>query len=708
MYHRVARRRTSALRITLVFILTLVFPSLLLSGFAYQAVEAERRARLAERSSRIQSDARDLARELDHVYTYPVKLLRGEVEGSASVAKTARPMSRLVALQPLFKGFFVLDASGERVYPRGPANVSPNLWPDPCAGIVGGLLGVTRPSDPERLLKLAEAAGTERPSRAHAFLEAASRRGPTASRLTALFELAGFHQSRMDISPASGVIARETYAALAAFPVELLDTRGREAPALARFWLASIERATDDPAYVTRARMLLEELEAAANAMPADALARMCESGGGLLSEDDPGALSRARAVAFARRQLESHYARLEDRFGQVLREALRRGESLPSMRGGSIEGSSRDATGVSFVKARAGDRYEILTYTLLRDPEGEALGLVAVQIDPEAARSAFQSLLDRVPGARLVAREEEPTNGRFQVPLGAPFDHLAAEFSSLPQGAEVVDSALGMPRETVQLWAIFLSIAGIAAGIVVTIRTVRREAKAAQLKSDFVANVTHELKTPLTSIQMFLDTLILGRVEDEAEAQECLQIMSRESQRLSRLIEQLLVFSRIENKKWRVRFTFAEAPRLVDEAIAVLADHLQKTPEELAVEVATVQETPKIPVDRFAIKEALLNLLHNAIKYSPNPDRKVRVVITSRRRFVEIAVEDNGMGVPARDRRRIFVKFERGSNAEKGRIEGSGIGLTLANSIVKAHGGKVTYTALKPRGSRFSVFLPK
>jgi len=85
-----------------------------------------------------------------------------------------------------------------------------------------------------------------------------------------------------------------------------------------------------------------------------------------------------------------------------------------------------------------------------------------------------------------------------------------------------------------------------------------------------------------------------------------------------------------------------------------------------------------------------------------------VRVVITSRRNFVEIAVEDNGMGVPHRDRRRIFVKFERASNAEKSRVEGTGIGLTLASEIVKAHGGKIKYSPNKPQGSRFSVFLPR
>ncbi|MCW8141781.1 MAG: HAMP domain-containing histidine kinase, partial [Planctomycetota bacterium] len=260
----------------------------------------------------------------------------------------------------------------------------------------------------------------------------------------------------------------------------------------------------------------------------------------------------------------------------------------------------------------------------------------------------------------------------------------------------------------TVYLWVIALAVGGIAAGVLATTRTVLREAKAGQLKSDFVTNVTHELKTPLTSIRMFLDTLLLGRVTDEAETRECLQVMAREAERLTRLIEQLLVFSRIESKKWRLKLGFEHPRGLVEEALKVLSDQLGRPRDELGIEVVAVQDLPQIAVDRFGVVEAILNILHNAWKYTPGPDRRIRVVITSRRRHVEIAVEDNGIGVPRRDRRRIFVKFERGTNAEEKRIEGSGIGLTMATSIVQAHGGTITFAPNKPHGSRFSIWLRK
>jgi signal transduction histidine kinase len=680
-------------------------------------VEAERRARIAERTSRLQGDAAELVETLDATFRWPVQRVQTELRSVRRVRDAHAPVARLVELQPLLRGFFVLDGSGRRTYPAAAVQRRPsNPWPDPCGGVGGGLLGATRPPDPEAVLKAAgeaeaalsaaeESQVQAAQERVHALLTRLAERGPLESRLAGLLELGRFHDGRKAFSPASMAVAAESYAALSEHPVDLLDMRGRLAAAHGRFHLAFDDRANLDPQYRFRASALLAELQEHSLALPPDGLAQLCERTGALLEEDDPTALVRAREVAVERQLVESRYARLEEPFGRVLQAALRGGD-LPRMAGGNLEGSSaaEGSGGVPFVKARTEGRFQILSYVLLEGAEGPT-GLVALEVDQEVAERSFSELVARG-GGRLVEGGHEPAQDEVHTRLRAPFDHLGVVLSS--SAAEPGAEPGSLPRETAQLWAILLSIAGIAAGIVVTIRTVRRESKAAQLKSDFVSNVTHELKTPLTSIQMFLDTLLLGRVTDEAEAKECLEVMSRESQRLSRLIEQLLVFSRIENKKWRVRFTFAHAPELVKEAIEVLADHRHTTPDELAIEVSTIQDTPKIPVDRFAIKEALLNLLHNAVKYSPNDDRKVRVVITARRSFVEVAVEDNGMGVPRRDRRRIFVKFERGSNAEKGRIEGSGIGLTLANEIVKAHGGHIRYTALKPRGSRFSVFLPK
>ncbi len=703
-----------------MFILTLVFPSVLLSAFALQAVEAERRARLAEHASRLQGEARQLVQGLDEVFREPLEQLELTLNATrvTRAREVAPALARLVAEEPLLTSFFVLDAGGRRVHPAGPPG-SPELgWPP--RAVLGGLASATLPPDP--LVALEDAADLVRegqPQRAMRLLERAARRGSLRARATALYDLGRLQEGSETLSRTlmrvqegtatlSGLLnAQEgAYAELARYPIDLVDLRGRPAPAWARFRLALLDHAINQTTFRTRLRELLSELERSAPALPAETVAELSERAAALLEDAD--ALTLARGLAERRWAVERRVARLEATFGQVLGAALSQGGPLDRVTG-RIEGA-RTAGGVPFVKARRADGYDLLAYAVIRGPDQRPLGLVAVEVDVPAVQAAFERRVATDPwGSRLGPWEEGRGGGEgARAQLLAPFDHLGIEVSGRPDAPSVVEDALDLPRETVQLWAIALAVGGLVAGVVVTTRTIRREAKAAQLKSDFVSNVTHELKTPLTSIRMFLETLLLDRVDSEAERKEFLEVMNRETLRLGRLIEQLLVFSRIENKKWRVRFSAEDPRELVGEAVRVLADQLGKAPADLQIEVVAVQEIPLVPVDRFAMVEALLNLLHNAWKYSPEATRHVRVVIADRRRQLEIAVEDNGIGVPARDRRRIFVKFERGSNAEQSRIEGSGIGLTLATEIAKAHGGSVRYTPLKPAGSRFSVFLPR
>jgi signal transduction histidine kinase len=461
----------------------------------------------------------------------------------------------------------------------------------------------------------------------------------------------------------------------------------------------------------------------------------LAERAGALLADDGEDVRPAALAIGERRRRVEQTCVRMAQLFGPELGAAIASARppaprARPTPGTGLVAGGEEASVTASdppappveperpFLKARALNRHEVVLFAPLWPPAPGAercVGLVVVEVDLDAleyelrARVRAQGAGELVPTP--VAAPPAPDGAQsdqITQALRAPLEHVSVVVHAPPDPRSVVEDALDLPRDTVYLWAIALSIAGIAAGALATTRTALREAKAAQLKSDFVSNVTHELKTPLTSIRMFLDTLLLGRVTDESEARECLQVMARESERLTRLIEQLLVFSRIESKKWRLKLGFEHPRALVQDAMGILADQLGKTPEELGIEVVAVQDLPQIAVDRFAIVEAILNILHNAWKYTPGPDRKIRVVITSRRRHVELTVEDNGIGVPRRDRRRIFIKFERGSNAEERRIEGSGIGLTLALSIVTAHGGTITYAPNKPNGSKFSIFLRK
>ena len=711
------------MRITLVFILTLVLPTVLLSAFAYQAVEAERRARLAERAKGLQDRAEALVRELDEVVRVAGRRIGAEV---AQLGELARPqeagprLTRSLPREAFVDGVMVLDPAGRRVWPVGRTQASPPAGPRlEGAALPGGPPQAGLAHDPAALLRQAEALGPGEREEALLLLERVARTAQgEPDRAAALYELGRLHQAG---STLPGTLnALEAWRQLAALPVGLIDARGRPAAAEARLRLALVHHLLRNrKAYLEALQRLIVDLEGAPELLPADALVDLAERAASLLEvEGESGEwLRRARALAARRRQEEQACARLEDLVASPLRrlrqEAPRPGEEP------------------AFFKERAVERALLIACAALPGARGWAV----VSLSEEALVRACRARVARVGQAELVpaARGERGSDPEVQeAALRPPLEHLGVRVRAPADEPELVE-ALGLPSDTVRLWAIALSIAGILAGVVVTVRTVRRESKAAQLKSDWVSNVTHELKTPLTSIRMFLDTLLLGRVTDEAEAKECLQVMSREAERLTRLIDQLLAFSRIESKKMRLRLGFESPRALVDEAIGILADQLGKrapgggaaapSPGDsqgasgsgrrdaaaaLGIEVVGVQDLPPIAVDRIAVVEAILNLLHNAWKYTPGPERRIRVVLAARRRMVEIAVEDNGIGVPRRDRRRIFVKFERGTNAEAARIEGSGIGLTVADTIVRAHGGWIECTPLRPEGSRFSIFLPK
>jgi signal transduction histidine kinase len=185
-----------------------------------------------------------------------------------------------------------------------------------------------------------------------------------------------------------------------------------------------------------------------------------------------------------------------------------------------------------------------------------------------------------------------------------------------------------------------------IVAGIVATYRLVRRETEMAQLKSDFVANVSHDLKTPLSVIRMFGETLEMGRVREEASRQEYYRVITRESERLSRLIDNVLDFSRIEGG----RRTYERVPTAVE---PLVRDTLEAFAYPLAqqgfkVDVDVAADLPEIALDPDAVGQALANLVDNAVKYSA--ERKVLAVHA---RLVDghlaIAVRDEGIGIPAR-----------------------------------------------------------
>jgi signal transduction histidine kinase len=240
--------------------------------------------------------------------------------------------------------------------------------------------------------------------------------------------------------------------------------------------------------------------------------------------------------------------------------------------------------------------------------------------------------------------------------------------------------------------------------GAYLLFRDVRREVRVAEMRSQFVSSVSHELKTPLTAIRMFAETLRLGRLKDGQTQAEYLDTIVNESQRLTRLLNNVLDFSKIEKGKKIYRPQPASLSEVIKAAARAMEYPLSQHGFKLNVEVE--EGLPPARVDRDALEQAVLNLLHNAMKYSGD-SREIDLRLRRSGNLAMIRVIDRGIGIAPQEQKKIFEKFYRVSSQENERLPGTGLGLSLVHHIVKAHGGRVEVESAPGKGSAFSIFLP-
>jgi signal transduction histidine kinase len=316
---------------------------------------------------------------------------------------------------------------------------------------------------------------------------------------------------------------------------------------------------------------------------------------------------------------------------------------------------------------------------------------------EPKAlvARQAFEIRL-RDPSAGRLAESREARRTAFE--SGLPW--------TVAVTATDLDSHAALLARRRLLWLGGFGLLGVLvlAGTYVVARAVSRELTVARLQSDFVSAVSHEFRTPLTTLRQLTELLLDRRVVEPERRHTYLEALARQTERLQRLVESLLDFGRIEAGTSPYRLAPLELGPFVRSVVREFAD--DPAAGGSRIETYIDDHLPLAAGDPDALRNALWNLLDNAVKYS-STGSAIHVRVRHRKEGVVIQVEDRGLGIARQEQRDIFRKFVRGSAAIRERIKGTGIGLAMVQHIVTAHGGTVAVESQPGRGSTFTIALP-
>jgi signal transduction histidine kinase len=373
-----------------------------------------------------------------------------------------------------------------------------------------------------------------------------------------------------------------------------------------------------------------------------------------------------------------------------------------------------------------SGRREHPFAAMLLNGPDGNAIGaggwwfnprsflsehLRAVVVDRlpasprmygglESTRHLSISVLDD--GGNELAHVREgsfPLTARSAAMTG-PFEGYAIRVSATPT------SPVAFTQRLVSIEMAFIGLLTLVllGATFVGARYIARQIELVNAKTSFVSNVTHELKTPIAVIKLATETLEMGRYANDAERDKFLRTITRESDRLAQLVDNILDFSRLEAGQRTVQLSPLDLRDVVHSAMESFKLRLEDG--GFHYEVALPESLPQVLGDSRALQHCLLNLLDNAVKYS-RERKDVRVAASSVDGVVQLAVSDKGIGIPAEDRDRIFEKFARVETGLVHTVKGAGLGLSLVQMLVRAHHGRVEVASAPGEGSTFTIVLP-
>ncbi len=328
----------------------------------------------------------------------------------------------------------------------------------------------------------------------------------------------------------------------------------------------------------------------------------------------------------------------------------------------------------------------------------------------PTEQAAVILERLEKTSDHKVTARIVD-AGGNFIAGEAAPWGQMLAQAAApgLPGatvqlhliGPQVIDEAIEGQRQ-ILIWTgslttvAVLLIAGLAA------LAVSRQLALHELKNTSVATVAHELRTPLASMRMLLDTLRDGRVSGEKQTREYLDLIASENERLNKLAENFLTFSRFDRGTQPLNLAPVSPRTIVEQAVNTLRPRL----DAAAFTFDAPENLPQIQADGDALTQVLTNLLDNALKYT-GEEKHISLRVSAAADGVVFAVEDNGIGLTNDERSAVFRPFYQADQKLSRTREGCGLGLAIVNRIVKAHGGEITVASEPGKGSVFRVKIP-
>ena len=316
----------------------------------------------------------------------------------------------------------------------------------------------------------------------------------------------------------------------------------------------------------------------------------------------------------------------------------------------------------------------------------------VYLQFADNSGNSLFEAGEQHDPYLRVTRSLQDEYNGIFAGhSISASINPAIAE--SLVIG--------GLPRSRLPLLIVVLlmTVALLAAAI----RQLQRERLIMRMRTNFVAEVSHELRTPLTQIRMFAETLLFDRVRTDDDRQRALEIINREAQRLSHLVENVLQFSNGNSKKRELQPQQQLLQPIVERVVEDFRPLLEQSRATINCHFA---DSVAAEVDADALRQILVNLLDNAVKYGP-AGQTIRIDVTQSSAQTRVAVSDEGPGIPHAERERIWGGYYRLNRERRSAIAGTGIGLAVVRELAALHGGRSWVEGDKGSGARFVVEFP-